>query len=92
MIEGLKVYDQINSVFIFVAGVFYALNLITLIKDKDVKGISKLSIIFFSVWNLWTLFFFFQTSEFWWTIAAYVIVAILNVIYLFFMFKYLRKN
>jgi|TARA_Y100000004_G_scaffold116974_1_gene131545 uncharacterized membrane protein YfcA len=92
MIEGLKVYDQINSVFIFVASVFYALNLITLIKDKDVKGISKLSIIFFSVWNLWTLFFFVQTSEFWWTIAAYVIVAILNVIYLFFMFKYLRKN
>jgi len=92
MIEGLQVYDQINSVFIFVAGVFYALNLITLIKDKDVKGISKLSIIFFSVWNLWTLFFFVQTSEFWWTIAAYVIVAILNVIYLFFMFKYLRKN
>jgi uncharacterized membrane protein YfcA len=92
MIEGLKVYDQINSVFIFVASVFYALNLITLIKDKDVKGISKLSIIFFSVWNLWTLFFFVQTSEFWWTIAAYVIVAVLNVIYLFFMFKYLRKN
>ena len=92
MIEGLQVYDQINSVFIFVASVFYALNLITLIKDKDVKGISKLSIIFFSVWNLWTLFFFVQTSEFWWTIAAYVIVAVLNVIYLFFMFKYLRKN
>ena len=40
-------YDQINSGFIFVAGIFYVLNLFKLIKDKDVKGISKLSICFF---------------------------------------------
>lgn len=85
-------YDQINSGFIFIAGIFYVLNLFKLIKDKDVKGISKLSICFFSVWNIWTLFFFLMVSEFWWTIAAYGIVAVLNVVYIILMIKYTRKK
>tara|TARA_Y100000401_G_scaffold14002_1_gene9525 strand:+ start:140 stop:406 length:267 start_codon:yes stop_codon:yes gene_type:complete len=85
-------YDKINSAFIFVASIFYFLNLITLIKDKDVKGISKLSILFFSIWNIWTLFFFIQVSEFWWTIAAYVMVTLLNLVYIILMFKYSRNK
>ena len=82
-------YDKINSAFIFVASIFYFLNLI---KDKDVKGISKLSILFFSIWNIWTLFFFIQVSEFWWTIAAYVMVTLLNLVYIILMFKYSRNK
>tara|TARA_R100000329_G_scaffold77133_1_gene66308 strand:- start:32 stop:307 length:276 start_codon:yes stop_codon:yes gene_type:complete len=85
-------YDQINSGFIFVAGIFYVLNLLKLIKDKDVKGISKLSIVFFSIWNIWTLFFFLMVTEFWWTIGAYIIVTVLNVVYIILMIKYGRKK
>jgi uncharacterized membrane protein YfcA len=85
-------YDQINSGFIFVAGIFYVLNLLKLIKDKDVKGISKLSIVFFSIWNIWTLFFFLMVTEFWWTIGAYIIVTVLNVVYIILMIKYSRKK
>ena len=72
--------------------IFYVLNLFKLIKDKDVKGISKLSIAFFSLWNIWTLFFFLMVTEFWWTIAAYVIVSVLNVTYIILMIKYSRKK
>ena len=85
-------YDQINSGFIFVAGIFYVLNLLKLIKDKDVKGISKLSIVFFSIWNIWTLFFFLMVTEFWWTIGAYIIVTVLNIVYIILMIKYSRKK
>jgi len=85
-------YDQINSGFIFVAGIFYVLNLLKLIKDKDIKGISKLSIVFFSIWNIWTLFFFLMVTEFWWTIGAYIIVTVLNVVYIILMIKYGRKK
>ncbi|HAI17539.1 MAG TPA: hypothetical protein DCM10_05685 [Xanthomarina gelatinilytica] len=85
-------YDQINSGFIFVAGIFYVLNLLKLIKDKDVKGISKLSIVFFSIWNIWTLFFFLMVTEFWWTIGAYIIVTVLNVVYIILMIKYTREK
>ena len=42
-------------------------------KDKEIKGISKISIGFFSLWNVWTLFFFIKVSEYWWTIGAYII-------------------
>ena len=85
-------YDQIISGFIFVAGIFYVLNLLKLIKDKDIKGISKLSIVFFSIWNIWTLFFFLMVTEFWWTIGAYIIVTVLNVVYIILMIKYGRKK
>ena len=85
-------YDQINGGFIFVAALFYVLNLFKLMKDKDVKGISKVSIIFFSFWNIWTLFFFLMVTEFWWTIGAYVLVSVLNVTYIILMIKYTRKK
>jgi len=88
----MELNDVINSGFVFVAGFFYILNLYKLYVDKDVKGISKLSILFFSIWNIWTLFFFIQVSEFWWTIAAYVMVTLLNLVYIFLMFKYSRNK
>lgn len=85
-------YDKINSIFIFVAAVFYLLNLLTLYKDKNVKGYSKLSILFFAVWNFWTLFFFIQISEFWYTIAALALVSALNLAYLLLMLKYIYRR
>jgi len=85
-------YDKINSIFIFVAAIFYLLNLLTLYKDKSVKGYSKLSILFFAIWNFWTLFFFIQISEFWYTIAALALVSALNFAYLLLMLKYIYRR
>ena len=87
---SLNIYDQVNSGFVSIAALFYILNLLKLIKDKEVKGISKISIAFFSLWNVWTLFFFIAVSEYWWTIGAYVAVAILNITYIALMVKYSR--
>ena len=88
-----SIYDQINSGFVLMAALFYVLNLLKLMKDKEIKGISKISIGFFSLWNVWTLFFFIKVSEYWWTIGAYVVVAILNVAYITLMIKYgLKKD
>jgi len=85
-------YDKINSIFIFVAAIFYLLNLATLYKDKSVRGYSKLSILFFAIWNFWTLFFFIQISEFWYTIAALAVVSALNLAYLLLMLKYMNRR
>ena len=48
---SFSVYDQINSGFVAIAALFYVLNLLKLIKDKEVKGISKISIAFFSAFS-----------------------------------------
>jgi hypothetical protein len=88
-----SIYDQINSGFVLMAALFYVLNLLKLMKDKEVKGISKISIGFFSLWNVWTLYFFIKVSEYWWTIGAYMIVAVLNIAYITLMIKYgVKKN
>ena len=80
--------DEINSFFISVASIFYFLNLLKLYKDKEVKGISILSIVFFSTWNFWTLYFFWDT-EFSLTRNAYIAVAISNFLYLSLLFRYM---
>ncbi len=93
ILNELSIYDQINSGFVLMAALFYVLNLLKLMKDKEIKGISKISIGFFSLWNVWTLFFFIKVSEYWWTIGAYIIVTILNIAYITLMIKYgLKKD
>lgn len=89
---SFNIYDKVNGGFVCVAALFYALNLFKLIKDKEIKGISKVSIAFFSIWNIWTLFFFIAVSKYWWTISAYVAVAILNIAYIVLMVKYGREK
>lgn len=81
-------HDVINSSFVFVAGLFYILNFYKLYVDKDVKGISKLSIVFFSCWNFWTLYFFLSSTDFFWTQVSYGFVTILNAAYLILLAKY----
>ena len=84
----MELNDVINSGFVFVAGFFYILNLYKLYVDKDVKGISKLSIVFFSCWNFWTLYFFLSSTDFFWTQLSYGFVTIVNSAYLVMLAKY----
>ena len=88
----MQTYDIINSSFIFIAGFFYILNLFKLRKDKDVKGISKLSIVFFSCWNFWTFYFFIATTDFVWTQFSYGFVSIINLLYLTLLLYYIKNQ
>ena len=38
---SFSIYDQINSGFVAIAALFYVLNLLKLIKDKEVKALEK---------------------------------------------------
>lgn len=84
-------YDTVNSIFVFAASIFYILNLYKLYKDKQVKGISIASLVFFSCWNIWTLIFFLSTDYIYTTIS-YVLVSIINIIYLSLLYYYYKKN
>ncbi len=76
----------------FAASLFYALNLIKLMKDKEVKGYSLGSIIFFTAWNCWNVIFFVLATNLFWTQFSAGLVAILNLVYLFLLIKYRRRD
>lgn len=50
--------DLINASFESLAVVMLALNCWRLFKDKVVKGISPVSVIFFTVWGFWNLYYY----------------------------------
>jgi len=50
--------DLINGIFELLAILFICNNIRTLYKDKLVKGVSVISIIFFTAWGYWNMFFY----------------------------------
>lgn len=77
--------DLINSLgFELFSCLFISLNLISLYRDKTVKGMSSLSMLFYMTWALWNIYYFFSLNQLvsgwlavcyailcvWWTIVA----------------------
>jgi uncharacterized membrane protein YfcA len=50
--------DLINGSFECIGGILCWLNFLTLLKDKQVKGVSLLVCFFFSIWGFWNLYFY----------------------------------
>lgn len=50
--------DFINASFEVLAGAVLSLNCWRLFKDKVVKGVSPISVIFFACWGIWNLYYY----------------------------------
>lgn len=55
--------DLINASFEVLAGGILTLNCWRLFKDKVVKGISPISVIFFTSWGVWNLYYYPYLSQ-----------------------------
>jgi len=83
--------DTINGIFELFGGLFILLSIIKLHKDKKVKGISWLAVVFFTLWGYWNLYYYphlGQTVSFWGGIG----VVTMNTIWLGQMGWYIRKE
>jgi hypothetical protein len=83
----MQYVDVITSLFQFGAVVFLLDNIRAIIRDKDLKGVSILMIVFFTVWGYWGIFMFYvlqQPLSMWTNIGiavAYTIWFLLAVFY-----------
>lgn len=84
--------DKVNASFLFVAAGFYYLNVRRLIQDEEIKGYSPVSICFFSAWNIWNAIYFNFGADMFWSGISSVLVAILNVVYLYYLLKFRKKS
>ena len=67
--------DLINGLFEIVGGALLWLNVWTLHRDKEVKGVSIAPVAFFMAWGYWNLYFYPSLGCLWSTVGGVVVVA-----------------
>jgi ABC-type transport system involved in cytochrome c biogenesis permease subunit len=72
--------DVVNGAFELSGGLFLFLNVLRLLRDKKVSGVSLAPVIFFSVWGLWNLYYYPSLGQ-WCSLVGGVTVVIMNTVW-----------
>ncbi|MCX6159238.1 MAG: hypothetical protein NTY74_14755 [Ignavibacteriae bacterium] len=79
--------DFINTLFQFFGSAAAMSNILKIRKDKQVKGISVWASLFFSMWGLWSLYYY-NASEHSINFYYFALLSLLNIIWLVMAFYY----
>ena len=82
--------DTINGLFEFLGSLFIWRSIILLYKQKQVRGVSFLTIGFFAVWGLWNLYYYPSLNQ-QLSFAGGISIVVANVIWVIQMI-YFRKE
>ncbi len=83
----MLVPDTINGCFEAAGALFMCHNIRTIYKDKMVKGVSKLTMIFFASWGYWNCYYYPHLDQ-WFSFCAGVCLALSNSIWVCQMLYY----
>lgn len=83
--------DLINGAFECFGGVFLVLNIRTLLRDKQVKGIHWGSTIFFTSWSLWNMWYYPHLDQ-WASFYGGLFICAANVVWLSLRLYYSRRQ
>lgn len=62
-----------------------------LMQDRQVKGVSMDSVVFFNVWGLWNLFFYPSLDQ-WWSAFGGLLMVAANTFWVFLLYKYRDRS
>lgn len=83
----MSALDIINAAFEAAAGIFVLNHCRVLLKDRETRGVSILSTVFFMCWGFWNVFYY-PALEQPFSAAAGVFVALANAIYIALMVRF----
>lgn len=83
--------DIFNGLFEFIGGCFLCLNLKNLYRDKEVKGVSWLPVVFMSSWGVWNLYYYPSLNQ-WWSFWGGLWIVSINTTWLAMIYYYYRKK
>lgn len=83
--------DLVNGAFESLGGIFLFLNVLRVLKDKSVKGISIVPTAFFSVWGVWNLFYYPSLDQ-WASFFGGALVVVMNTIWVSLAIYYARRK
>lgn len=67
--------DVVNGLFEFSGALFMGLNVRQLLRDRQVKGVHWLSMLFFTSWGYWNLFYYPSLGQTWSFLAGACLAA-----------------
>jgi hypothetical protein len=85
----MQVNDFINGMFELTSGLFCTINIVRLVRDKTIKGISWIPTAFFSIWAIWNLYYYSSLNQPI-SVMGGVGIFIANIVWLFLVFYYKR--
>lgn len=83
--------DVINGLFEFLGAPFILLSVIKLYKQKQVKGVSWVHAVFFTIWGWWNLFYYPSLGQ-WISFAGGIAIVVTNSLWLVQMLYYSRRK
>ena len=83
--------DIVNGLFEIIGGFILFLNIMSLYRDKQIKGVSIAPVIFYSAWGYWNLFYYPSLNQ-WWSFIGGILVVIMNSIWVGMAIYYKRKS
>lgn len=79
--------DLINACFEGLAGFFVLISAFKTLKNKSSKGVSYVTLIFFSTWGYWNLFYYPHLEQ-WYSFTGGIFVTITNTFWVILLIKY----
>lgn len=83
--------DILNAAFEFIGGCMIANNIRVLIRHKQVRGVSKLTVAFFMAWGCWNVFYYPHLDQMW-SFAAGLFICVVNAVWLGLMLWYAQHG
>jgi len=84
-------YDKLNGLFELVGGVFVMLSVYRLYKDKKVRGVSFVSVGYFTLWGYWNIHYYANLDQ-WVSLIGSLSVTSINTVWLGMLIYYIRKE
>lgn len=82
--------DAVNGSYELIGGLFMALNCYRLYKDKQIKGVSILTAVFFSTWSWWNLYYYPHLNQ-WFSFLGGLLIGTMNIMWVVMALYYTKK-
>jgi len=89
--KNMPIADIINASFEFFASFFVFKHCLVTMKDKRVAGLSITSIIFFTSWGYWNLYYYPSLGQVW-SFWAGILVVITNSVWVYLLVRYANQD
>ncbi len=83
--------DTLNGLFELMGGFFILPSVIRLWKDKKVRGVSWIHVLYFSTWGYWNLYYYPHLEQ-WLSFSGGIFLVIVNSIWAVQMIYYIKKE
>ncbi|MCK9369405.1 hypothetical protein M0R04_05665 [Candidatus Dojkabacteria bacterium] len=83
--------DVLNGLFELFISILLVTNIVTLYRDKQIKGVNIIPTISLTVWGIWSLYFYYSIG-YWMSFVGGLVIVIANTIWVGQMIYYSRKT